>query len=104
MAVVKLQKLLSSAKRCVFESNEIYIYHAQKKSCKHLYAVCVEMRVKIIPCRMKLIQLECFRCYNSFQWMYRSTTTKNGLYRRAELRTNNKLLDVRIASHFTRRY
>ena len=45
MAVVKLQKLLSSAKRCVFESNEIYDTR-KKKSCKHLYAVCVEMRVK----------------------------------------------------------
>lgn len=83
MAVVKLQKLLSSAKRCVFETMK---WLRKEKSCIYILCACV----KYIYIYCSAIQLECFRCYNSFQTKYRSTTPKNGLYRRAELRTSKE--------------
>ena len=50
MAVVKLQKLLSSAKRCVFEIKWNICHARKEKSCKHLYAarVCEKIARKKI--------------------------------------------------------
>jgi hypothetical protein len=75
MAVVKLQKLLSNAKRCVFQfaKNDKILWKQQMNSPTLSHTV--DENIKSVGKKMKY-NMKCFRCYNSFSLSHRSDNSK----------------------------